>query len=178
MTRLILARPKRTSRKSAVPVRGTAHRALASSAYVVAGMLIVLPLLDLAGANLSQRLPLLSVLSKAMLLSVAGVLLAVATSVVVGHPRTQRALGMLSWAGALAMVGAVALLVMEMSRARAGVAPARQHAFVIAAVTTALRLGAAAIALAMCGRAARSKQTSLKMESGSPMLLRQEDFLR
>lgn len=103
-------------------------RPLATPAYALAVLLIVIPLLDTLFAMLPTRLGdvswrfgALGLGSQALMTPLLGALVALATAVLLEHRRGVRVLQVLAWVVAAGLVGAIVLFLLDAVQVRASV---------------------------------------------------------
>jgi hypothetical protein len=137
-------------------------RRLAPCLYLLAVILIVVPLFDAASTtlpfrpgNVQWRFGAVGLFSNTLLTPGLGYLLAVVTAVMLQHVRTQRALAILSWVAIVALAGLLVMFTLDALQTRSLVRPEQRVAFNFACITAACKMLLWMIAFYLFGRACR-----------------------
>jgi hypothetical protein len=138
----------------------TDQRRLAVPSYLVAAMLIAIPAFDammsVAPPHFGDphwRYGAFGLLSNALMIPAAGVLIVLVTAWTLEHRVTLRVVGVASWlVAAVALLGLV-LFALDALQTRAAVVPAMMLSFRVATVTAAAKMIIGVIAFAAFGRA-------------------------
>jgi hypothetical protein len=143
------------------PMPSVARR-LAPCLYLVAFILIVLPLFDAAMStvpfrpgNVQWRFGAIGLLSSTLLTPGLGSLLAVVTAVTLQHVLVQRILAILSWVAAAAVLALLVLFTLDALQTRPMVRPEMRMAYIVASTTAAGKLLLWTITFVVFGRACR-----------------------
>ncbi|HEX6560185.1 MAG TPA: hypothetical protein VF021_12000 [Longimicrobiales bacterium] len=131
------------------------YRHLALPAYLVAAALVFIPIFDASMSvwpwrpGVEQwRFGALGLLSNAFMIPAAGLLIVLATALLLGHWRTLRAFGFVCAAGALLTMLFLVLFALDAVQTSASVGPEANASFVAASYTAAAKLLLAAVTLA------------------------------
>jgi hypothetical protein len=145
----------------AQPMPSVARR-LAPCLYLVAFILIVVPLFDAAistlpfrPGNVQWRFGAIGLLSSTLLTPGLGFLLAVVTAVTLQHVLVQRVLAILSWVAVAAVLALLVLFTLDALQTRPMVRPEMRMAFIVASTTAAGKLLLWTITFGVFGRACR-----------------------
>lgn len=140
----------------------TLARRLAPCLYLIAIILIVVPLFDASTTtlpfrpgNVQWRFGALGLLSNTMLTPGLGFMLAVVTAVALQQIGAQRALQILSWVGVVVLLGALVMFSLDALQTRSMVRPEQRAAFNLACITAACKMLMWTVAFALFGRASR-----------------------
>jgi hypothetical protein len=151
------------------------HRQLAIAAYLVAGMLIFIPLIDasltLFPWNLGSsqwRFGAFGLYSNALMLPAAGALIAVATAAAFSHQRMLRVLVILQVIVAAVLLISVALFGLDAVQARKLIRPDMQLSYRVASATAAIKLLLGAVTFLLLARGARAKTVVLDPRADTP----------
>lgn len=156
--------------------------ALATPSYVIAAILIVIPLVDTALAllplrpgELAWRFGALGLGSQALMTPLLGGLLALVTATVFGHRRGLRVVQIVAWLAAVLLVVAIALFLLDAIQMRASVRPEVKGAFDKASAVALVKyfVGAAiAVIFAMASqRAIKRTRTATASGADQPPLV-------
>ena len=136
------------------------YRFLGFSAYLVATTLIVVPFFDAAMSlwpwqpdSAQWRFGAIGLASNALMLPCAGMLIALATGITLGQPRTLRWLGLLCAAAALATGLSILLFALDAMQTRADVNAAARLSFNVASATAIAKLLIGTVTLVAFARA-------------------------
>lgn len=136
------------------------YRFLGFAAYLVATTLIVVPFFDAAMSlwpwqpgSAQWRFGAIGLASNALMLPCAGMLIALATSITLGHLRALRLLGMVCAAAAVVTALSIMLFALDAMQTRAQVNPAARLSFNVASITAVAKLMIGTITLAAFARA-------------------------
>jgi hypothetical protein len=153
-------------------------RRLAPCLYLLAIILIVVPLVDAAttampshAGNVQWRFGAIGLLSNTLLTPGLGFLLAVVTAVTFQHLRTQRALAILSWLAIVALVGLLVMFTLDALQTRPLVRPEHRIAYYVACVTAACKMVLWMVAFFLFGRACRVPRAFRRIETPAPGML-------
>jgi hypothetical protein len=137
-------------------------RRLAPCLYLLAVILIVVPLFDAASttlpfraSNVQWRFGAAGLLSNTLLTPGLGFLLAVVTAVTLQHVRTQRVLAILSWVAIVALAGLLVMFTLDALQTRAMIRPEQHLAFNVACITAVCKMLLWMVAFYLFGRACR-----------------------
>ena len=138
----------------------TEPRRLAVPSYLVAAMLIAIPAFDammsVAPPHFGDphwRYGAFGLLSNALMIPAAGVLIILVTASTLEHRATLRVLGVASWAiAAVALLG-LGMFALDALQTRAAVVPAMVLSFRVATITAAVKMIVGVIAFVAFGRA-------------------------
>jgi hypothetical protein len=126
--------------------------------YAVAALLVGLPLLELATTawpwapgDVHWRYDTLTLLSKLLLIPVAGYALAVAVALAAAHGYTGKVLGAVGTTSALVVGGLTLLVLPDILAIRAALPPDAVTLFTLAAVKAVLTAAATAVAMGWAG---------------------------
>jgi hypothetical protein len=135
-------------------------RRLAVPSYLVAAMLIAIPAFDammsVAPPHFGDphwRFGAFGLMSNALMIPAAGVLVLLATAMTMEHRRTLRVVGGLAWAIAVIAALGLILFALDALQTRAAVVPSMALSFRVATITAAAKMIVGAIAFAAFGRA-------------------------
>ena len=135
---------------------------LAPCAYLVAFLLIAIPLFDASMSvapwtlgSAQWRFGAVGLLSNALMIPAAGALIAVATAVTQDHVRTQRVFRVLCWMGCALVALSIVLFALDALQTRAAIRPEMQLSYQVASITAAFKLILGAIAFGFFARACR-----------------------
>jgi hypothetical protein len=157
----------------------TAARRLAPCLYLLAFILIVVPLFDAATTtmpfrvgNVQWRFGAIGLLSNTLLTPGLGFGLAVVTAVTMQHVRTQRVLAILSWLTIVALLGLLVMFTLDALQTRPLVRPEQRLPFNVACVTAACKFLLWSVAFFLFGRACRIPPALRRSaESTAPSML-------
>ncbi len=154
-------------------------------AYLVAFMLVAIPLFDAAMSvypfalgNEQWRFGAIGLLSNAFMLPAAGLLIALGTGLAFGHFRFLRILGVLCAIGAVCIVLLLLLFTLDSLQARLNITPQAKLAFVVASFTAGAKMILAVLTLAgiaaagIKSRDAAEKATPKRASPGNPATIR------
>jgi hypothetical protein len=137
-------------------------RRLAPCLYLVAFILIVVPLFDATMStapfrpgNVQWRFGAVGLLSSTLLTPGLGFLLAVVTAVTLQHVLMQRILAILSWVAVAAVLALLVLFTLDALQTRPMVRPEMRTAYIVASATAAGKLLLWTITFVVFGRACR-----------------------
>ena len=138
----------------------TDQRRLAVPSYLVAAMLIAIPAFD-ATMSVSPphfgdphwRYGAFGLLSNALMIPAAGVLVILVTAWTLEHRVTLRVVGVASWVIAVVALLGLVLFALDALQTRAAVVPAMALSFRVATITAAVKMIIGAIAFIAFGRA-------------------------
>ncbi|HEX7052223.1 MAG TPA: hypothetical protein VF188_18590 [Longimicrobiales bacterium] len=158
-------------------------RALAPAAYLVALLLVAIPLSEVVVSTLPAhpgtahwRFGAAGMLSRALMTPLLGLLLAAGLAIALGHRRTLRTLTLLAVLGAAALLLLLPLFGLDALEVRARIQPAARGAFGLAAVQAAGKIVLAAVGLLLLARGGwRAGREAAEQEAGrrraaSPLL--------
>jgi hypothetical protein len=137
-------------------------RQLAPAAYLVAALLIVIPLFDVTmslypfNPGSSQwRFGAFGLFSNALMLPAAGMLIAVATATLAVHPGLQQFLRIFCWAVAVLLVVGMAFFALDALQARPLVRPDMKLSYFVASGTALAKLALGALGFGLLARGSR-----------------------
>jgi hypothetical protein len=140
----------------------TVYSRIAPCLYLLACMLIVLPIVDAAVSvtpfhvrNVQWRFGAVGMFTNTLLTPGVGFMLAVVTAALLQHVRTQRVLSILSWIGAVVLLGLLGVFALDALQTRAMVRPEMMRPFVLASSIAAGKLVLWTIAFIVFARASR-----------------------
>lgn len=157
----------------------TENRQIAVPAFLVSLALILMPLGDVFTTLFPWRLMdarwrfgAVGLVSNAMLLPVAGLLIAYVTATVFNYWTLRRVLGVLSLLGALMCVVALGLFALDALQTRAAVVPQMRLSFTVATLAAAIKTLIATTSLVAIGIAAiRGRRSSgVVKDRGVPLI--------
>lgn len=135
---------------------------LAPCAYLVAFLLIAIPLFDAsmsvapwALGSAQWRFGAVGLLSNALMIPAAGALIAVATAVTQDHVRAQRVFRVLCWMGCVLVAISIVIFALDALQTRVAIRPEMQLSYRVASATAAFKLILGAVAFAFFARACR-----------------------
>ena len=138
------------------------YRRIAPCLYLLAAILIVVPLVDAAVSitpfhvrNVQWRFGALGLLTNTLLTPGVGFMLAVVTAALLQHLRTQRVLSIVAWIGAVLLLGLLVVFGLDALQTRALVRPEMMRPFVTASTVAACKLVLWAITSIVFARASR-----------------------
>jgi hypothetical protein len=138
-------------------------RRSASSAYMVAVTLVIIPLLDVATSTLPAhpnsplwRVSALDQFADAGMVVLTGTLVAVITAVSMDHVKLQRVLRVGAWCAAGLLALAAALLGIEVLRTRAMVEPTLRVTFLLTSLAGLSKFVLDGLSMILLGRACQS----------------------
>lgn len=138
----------------------TEQRRLAVPSYLVAAMLIAIPAFDammsVAPPHFGDphwRYGAFGLLSNALMIPAAGVLILLVTASTVEHRVTLRVVGVASWVIAIVALLGLVLFALDALQTRAAVVPAMILSFRVATITAAAKMIVGVVAFAAFGRA-------------------------
>ena len=118
------------------------YRNLAPGAYVVAFVLFFVPFFDAAlslapwnVASSQWRFGAFGLLSNALMLPAAGVLIAVATAIAAGHVRVVRVLAILCWSAVVVLLVSTVLFSLDALQSRRMIRPEMALSYYVASAT-------------------------------------------
>jgi hypothetical protein len=139
-------------------------RRLAVAAYLVAFSLIIIPLFDASMSVMPMhpgapqwRFGAVGLLSNALMIPLAGLLIAVGVAMTNGHRRTMTTLGILSWIGAALVLVSIAVFALDALQTRTAVRPQMRLSFTVASITAMFKLLLGTVVLGAFGRACRAR---------------------
>ena len=151
------------------------YRQLAPGAYMVAFLLFVIPFFDailgLAPFNLGSsqwRFGAFGLLSNALMLPASGALIAVATAVILGHTRAQRAFSIISWLAVVTILVSTVLFSLDAIQSRRLIRPDMQLSYFVATGTAVGKLLLGGLAFLFFARGSRSDRI-ISRESAGPV---------
>jgi hypothetical protein len=156
------------------------YRFLAWPAYLVAGMLIVIPFFDAAmslwpwrPSAAQWRFGALGLTSNAFMIPAAGALIVLVTALQLGHWRTLRVLGVVSAIGAVVTGLSIGLFALDAMQTRVNVAETARLSFTVASLTAAAKLVLATLTLAglaVAGLRTPRERRAAAAQTSSPLL--------
>ena len=140
----------------------TNYRQLAPAAYIVAFLLIFIPMFD-AGmtvapwhpGNPQWRFGIVGLWSNALMLPAVGGLIAVTAALVFGHLRTQLWLGVLSWLTALFVTLMALMFILDALQTKSAIRPEMHLSYEVAVVTAEGKLILGLVSFYLLGRACK-----------------------
>jgi hypothetical protein len=154
------------------------HR-IAPCLYLLAVILIVMPLVDAAVSitpfhprNVQWRFGAVGLFTNTLLTPGLGFMLAVVTAAVLQHLRTQRVLAIVAWIGVVVLLGLLVMFTLDALQTRAMVRPEMMRPFILASTVAACKLVLWTITFAVFARASRVPKASRRgAESAAPAML-------
>ena len=138
------------------------HRQLAPAAYLVAALLVFIPLFDAATTlypfnvvSSQWRFGAFGLLSNALMLPASGALIAVAAAAAFMQPRMLRFLGVASWVVVAVLVVSMALFALDAIQSRRLIRPDMQLSYMVASATAMVKLFLGALGFALLARGTR-----------------------
>ena len=159
------------------------NRYLGRASYVVAFTLIVVPLLDATMSVLPLhfgdprwRYGTIGLLSNALMIPLAGVLIAFATAKTLDHRHAVRAGAVIAWVGAVICVAAFAAFALDALQSQSQIRPDMHLSFMIASGTAGMKLLLGAVTFMLFGIAGFKDLKSGNPASGKrgSLLMRDE----
>ena len=151
------------------------YRFLGLAAYLVATTLIVVPFFDAAMSlwpwqpgSARWRFGAVGLGSNALMVPCAGVLIALATSITLGHLRAARLLGIVCALGAFFTTLAILLFALDAMQTRADVNPAALLSFNVASLTAVVKLMLGTATLAAFARAGIRSSNERRVATAQP----------
>ncbi|MDQ6633389.1 MAG: hypothetical protein M3Z10_01385 [Gemmatimonadota bacterium] len=145
----------------------TVYHRIAPCLYLLALILIVVPLVDAAVSitpfrprNVQWRFGAIGLFTNTLLTPGVGVMIAVVTAAVMQHVRAQRLLAILSWIGVVVLLGMLVVFGLDALQTRALVRPEMMRPFVLASTVAACKLILWMIAFIVFARASRVPPSS------------------
>jgi hypothetical protein len=157
----------------------TVSTRIAPCLYLIAFILIVLPLVDAAVTvtpfhprNVQWRFGAIGLLTNTMLTPAFGFMVAVVTAATLQHVRTQRVLAILSWIAVVVLLGLLVTFALDALQTRAMVRPEMMRPFVLASTIAACKMVLWLIAFIVFARASRVPRASRRAsEAAAPSML-------
>ncbi|MEO7455454.1 MAG: hypothetical protein ABIY52_04280 [Gemmatimonadaceae bacterium] len=138
------------------------HRQLAPAAYLVAALLVFIPLYDAATslypfnvASSQWRFGAFGLLSNALMLPASGALIAVAAAAAFMQPRMLRFLGIVSWVAVVVIVLSMVLFALDAVQSRRLIRADMQLSYMVATATALVKLVLGALGFALLARGTR-----------------------
>ena len=138
------------------------HRQLAPAAYLVAALLVFIPLFDAATSlypfnmmSSQWRFGAFGLMSNALMLPATGTLIAVAAAVAFMQPKMLRFLGIASWVVVVLIVVSMALFALDAVQSRRLIRPDMQLSYMVASATALVKLFLGAVGFALLARGTR-----------------------
>jgi hypothetical protein len=157
----------------------TESRQIAVPAYLVSLALILIPLADVMTTlfpwrvmDARWRFGAVGLISNALLLPMAGLLIAYVAATILNHATTRRVLGILGLLGALVGVVALGMFALDSLQTRASVAPAMRTSFMVATLAASIKTIVATITFVAIGIVALRgrKSDRLVKDRGVPLI--------
>jgi hypothetical protein len=155
------------------------NRYLGRASYLVAFTLIVVPLFDSTMSVMPPRFGdahwrfgTVGLLSNALMIPMAGVLIAFATATALEHRRALKVGGALSWLASLVCLAGFAAFVLDALQSQSQIRPDMHLSFIVATSTAGVKILIGALSFALFGNAGfkglkvaatRPKRTSVVM---------------
>ena len=158
-------------------------RRIAPGAYFVSALLFLITLVDYLGnawpflpGEVDWRYGVVGMISTYLLSPLLGCLIASATAAWLPQPKVSRLLGVLMWLGALLLLAALAVFVLDSIQVRSAAAPGARWVTTTSFLLASAKIFAAAIGLMVLGRgnlraaAANAPSGSRKRETTRPIV--------
>jgi hypothetical protein len=157
----------------------TVYHRLAPCLYLLAFILILVPLVDAAVSitpfhvrNVQWRFGAIGLFTNTLLTPGVGFTLAVVTAALLQHFRTQRVLSILAWISVVVLLGLLVVFALDALQTRAMVRPEMMRPFVLASTVAACKLVLWTIAFIVFARASRVPRALRRSaESPAPSML-------
>ncbi len=153
------------------------YRFLGVAAYLVATTLIVVPFFDAVMSlwpwqpgSAQWRFGAVGLGSNALMVPCGGMLIAMATSITLGHLRATRVLGFVSAVGAFVTALSILLFALDAMQTRADVNPAAMLSFNVASLTAVAKLLLGAVTLAAFARAGLRSSNERRTAAAQPAM--------
>jgi hypothetical protein len=142
------------------------YRQLAPGAYLVAFVLVFIPLIDaslsLAPWNLANsqwRFGAFGLLSNALMIPASGALIAVATAIAAGQVRVAKVLAILCWFTVAVLVLSTVLFALDAMQSRRMIRPEMALSYYVASATAMAKLGLGLLTFVFLARGSRLDKT-------------------
>ncbi len=154
-------------------------RSVARAVYLVAFLLVVGPLLDLATAiwplrptAVAWRFAAAGLLSKALLVPILGSLAAMVAALVLEHRRFLRVVAYTNAGIAILLIGTTTLFVLDTIQLRGGIALEARGAYDVAALRALVNLVLAGVVLGALGISGSKASRRTELKHANPPLVR------
>jgi hypothetical protein len=157
----------------------TAFHRVAPCLYLLAFILILVPLLDASVSiipfhvrNVQWRFGAVGLFTNTLLTPGLGFMMAVVTAAILQHERTQRVLAILAWVSVVVLLGLLVTFALDSLQTRAMVRPEMMRPFILATSVAAFKLILWLITFVVFARASRVPRTLRRgVESAAPSML-------
>lgn len=152
------------------------YRQLAPGAYLVAFLLFFIPFFDamlsLAPwhvASSQWRFGAFGLLSNALMIPAAGALVAIATGIAAGQPRTLRALAVVAWITVVILLASTVLFALDATQSRQLIRPEMLLSYYVASGTALGKLLLGALTFLFLARGSRVDRSSFRESNTAPI---------